>query len=53
MVRSPEAYAWSSYRVHAMGEDRDWLELHHVYLALGRDSQRRAKRRIAHSFERQ
>ena len=41
MVRSPEAYAWSSYRVHAMGEDPDWLELHHVYLALGRDSQER------------
>jgi len=38
MVRSPEAYPWSSYRVHAMGEDPDWLELHHVYLALGRDS---------------
>ena len=41
MIRSPEEYPWSSYRVHAMGEDPDWLELHHVYLALGRNSQER------------
>ena len=41
LVRVPEAYPWSSYRVHALGEDPDWLELHPLYLALGHNSQDR------------
>jgi len=48
MVSSPDAYPWSSYRVHAFGESSDWLELHHVYLALGRtpEDRQRAYRAI-------
>ena len=41
MVDAPDAYPWSSYRVHALGEESDWLELHDLYLALGHDSQER------------
>ena len=41
MVRAPEAYPWSSYRVHALGEDPDWLQLHSSYLALGQNTQER------------
>ena len=35
MVTSPEAFRWSSYRHHAMGEEIDWLTSHGLYLALG------------------
>ena len=41
MVRSPDAYPWSSYRVHAMGAESDWLAPHSVYLALGSTPQQR------------
>ena len=35
IVSRPEDYAWSSYRVHALGQPTSWLSLHPVYLALG------------------
>jgi putative transposase len=35
IVSRPEDYAWSSYRVHALGEPAGWLVPHAVYLALG------------------
>ena len=35
MVAAPGAYQWSSYRVHGMGEDTEWLVHHAVYLGLG------------------
>ena len=35
MVRTPEAFTWSSYRVHALGEESDWLVPHWRYLELG------------------
>jgi putative transposase len=35
MVRSAEAYPWSSYRAHALGDGCSWLEEHHCYRALG------------------
>ena len=35
MVWTPEAYRWSSYRVHALGESCEWLTPHPLYLALG------------------
>jgi REP-associated tyrosine transposase len=35
LVMAPEAYRWSSYRVHAFGEPSAWLVLHPLYLALG------------------
>ena len=35
MVSAPEAYRWSSYRVHALGESCEWLTPHPLYLALG------------------
>jgi putative transposase len=41
MVRSPDAFRWSSYRVHALGEESDWLTLHWLYLALGSTPQER------------
>ena len=36
MVTRPEDYAWSSYRVNALGEPCSWLTPHPCYLALGR-----------------
>jgi putative transposase len=41
IVRVPEAYRWSSYGVHALGEDPDWLVLHDLYLSLGQTDQQR------------
>jgi REP-associated tyrosine transposase len=35
IVSTPEAYPWSSYRVHALGECCEWLTPHPLYLALG------------------
>jgi len=35
MVSTPESYAWSSCRVHALGEPSDWLVPHPLYVALG------------------
>jgi putative transposase len=35
IVSRAEDYAWSSYRVHALGEPAWWLVPHAVYLALG------------------
>jgi len=35
MVRSPEEYAWSSYRANALGESIDWLVEHPVMRELG------------------
>jgi putative transposase len=35
IVSTPEAYRWSSYRVHALGEPCEWLTPHPLYLALG------------------
>lgn len=35
IVTSPDAYQWSSYRVHAYGEPT-WLVPHALYLALGK-----------------
>ena len=48
MVSVPEAYEWCSYRIHAFGEASDWLELHPVYLALGKtpEDRQRAYRAI-------
>ena len=35
MVARPEAYRWSTYGVHGLGESPGWLMVHPVYLALG------------------
>ena len=35
IVETPEAYRWSSYRFHAMGEPSSWLVFHDLYLRLG------------------
>src|SRR5829696_1589711 len=35
IVRSAEAYRWTSYRVHALGEPCDWLTPHPLYEGLG------------------
>ena len=36
IVKTPESYRWTSYRVHAAGEPSDWLVLHPLYLCLGK-----------------
>ena len=41
IVSAPEESRWSSYRVHAFGEDCDWLTLHPLYLKLGSTPQER------------
>ena len=41
MVSEPATYRWSSYGVHALGRGPDWLELHPLYLALGRSPSER------------
>ncbi len=43
MVEKPEEYRWSSYRANADGESNPILTPHPLYLALGGDSQQRAK----------
>jgi putative transposase len=35
MVRTPDAYPWSSYAIHAHGAESDWLTPHRLYLELG------------------
>jgi putative transposase len=35
MVSTAEDYAWSTYRVHALGEPTSWLVPHSAYVALG------------------
>ena len=35
MVTDPADYKWSSYRVHAFGEETDWLVPHDLYQRLG------------------
>jgi putative transposase len=35
LVEQAEAYRWSSYRVHALGEPSGWLTSHPLYEALG------------------
>lgn len=35
IVTDPRDYRWSSYRVHAYGEESSWLTPHPLYLALG------------------
>jgi putative transposase len=48
MVKTAEAYSWSSYRYHAYGVGHDWLAPHPAYLALGETpaARRRAYRAI-------
>jgi len=41
IVATPEAYRWSSYRVHALGEPCGWLTPHPLYSALGRSAAER------------
>lgn len=41
MVSQPEAYRWSSYRVHAYGEASAWLVPHPLYVALGKNPRER------------
>lgn len=41
MVATPEAYRWTSYRVHAFGERCEWLTSHPLYEALGRTAAER------------
>src|SRR5258708_29146294 len=41
IVSRPEAYRWSSYRVHALGTPAIWLMPHTVYDALGADANAR------------
>ena len=41
MCATPEAYPWSSYRVHAFGEACDWLTPHPLYLVLGSTAEER------------
>jgi putative transposase len=41
MVSTPDAYRWSSYRAHALGERAEWLVPHPVYMALGRTDRER------------
>jgi putative transposase len=41
IVNTPEAYRWSSYRVHAFGEPSAWLVPHPLYLSLGSDGEQR------------
>ena len=41
IVTEPEAYRWSSYRFHALGEASSWLEPHALYLALGSNPEER------------
>jgi putative transposase len=41
MVRTPEAYPWSSYAIHGNGADSDWLTPHRLYLELGSTPEQR------------
>jgi putative transposase len=41
IVCRPEAYRWSSYRVHAFGEPCAWLVPHPLYLSLGTTCEQR------------
>ena len=48
MVNTPEAYRWSSYRRHALGEGADWLQPLDEYLRLAgnADDRQRAYRAL-------
>jgi putative transposase len=41
IVKSPEAYRWSSYRVHGCGSFCPWLVPHRLYVSLGATGQER------------
>jgi putative transposase len=41
MVLAPGDHQWSSYRVHALDEESDWLVPHAVYLGLGSNDEER------------
>jgi putative transposase len=41
LVNQPDEYRWSSYRVHAHGQQSDWLVLHRLYMGLGKASSQR------------
>lgn len=41
MVRSPAHYRWSSYRANAQGKEDELIKPHAIYLALGRDTEKR------------
>lgn len=42
IVADPEAYPWSTYRLHARGDDSyDWVTPHSIYQALGEDDSAR------------
>lgn len=41
IVSAPEMYEWSSCRVHALGDESDWLVPHPLYLGLGSTSEQR------------
>jgi putative transposase len=41
MVRTLDTFLWSSYRVHALGAECDWLVPHRLYLELGSNPQER------------
>jgi putative transposase len=41
IVAAPEAYRWSTYRVHALGEPCGWLTPHPLYEALGKSAAER------------
>jgi putative transposase len=43
LVTAPDAYGWSSHRMHAFGEPTSWLVQHATYLGLGKtDGERQA-----------
>ena len=44
MVRTPDDFAWSSYRFHALGAESDWLVPHWLYLELGSTPEERQSR---------
>ena len=41
MVERPDAYRWSTYGIHGLGRSPQWVQLHWVYLSLGRTPQDR------------
>jgi len=41
MVRSPDAYSWSSYAAHAFGRWPEWLTPHSIYQTLGNTAEAR------------
>jgi putative transposase len=41
IVQASEAYRWSSYRIHALGESPDWWVPHPVFVELGTSPEER------------